>query len=75
MHNFEMCPRQSNACIFPDKYNDRNPRPAKDPAISSLLCQMVEFVQVCTASYYKLNMQIHRLHLTVKSKVLETEIF
>ena len=34
MQSFAMWPRWSNAFIFPDKYNDRKPRPAKDTASS-----------------------------------------
>lgn len=32
MHSFATWPLRSNTFIFPDKYSDRNPRPAKDPA-------------------------------------------
>lgn len=32
MQSFATCPLPSNALIFPDKYSDRKPNPAKDPA-------------------------------------------
>ena len=32
MHSFATWPLQSNTFVFPDKYNDRKPKPAKDPA-------------------------------------------
>ena len=32
MHSFAMCPFWSKALIFPDRYRERKPKPAKDPA-------------------------------------------
>jgi len=32
MHSFAMCPFLSKALIFPDRYGERKPKPAKDPA-------------------------------------------
>jgi len=36
MHNFATCPLRSKALIFPDRYRERKPRPAKDPAQQNL---------------------------------------